>query len=143
MHKREKLNFVQPVFNIRLLYVHYFIFLDLRWGIRSLFFILYLEKREKQRLCVVMLPSSFSSDYSVWRFLLLSVVACRKPLNLARLGKEKIYSFVIVHNLTYLFYIHNWKGREYPKKRKLKINIEAYLINLMTVAKTYLTNMPF
>ena len=41
-----KLNLAQPVFNIRLLYVHYFIFLDSRWGIRSLFFILYLE-REK------------------------------------------------------------------------------------------------
>ena len=45
--KWEQLHFVQPVFNIRLLYVHYFIFLDLRWGIRSLFFILYLELREK------------------------------------------------------------------------------------------------
>ena len=76
-----------------------------------------------------MLPSSSFSDYSVWRFLLLSVVACRtSQLGSAAAARiEKIHSFVIIQLDILVSYIHIFKGSGIPsKKRKLKINIKAY-----------------
>ena len=77
-----------------------------------------------------MLPSSSFSDYSVWRFLLLSVVACRtSQLGSAAAARiEKIHSFVIIQLDILVSYIHIFKGSGIPsKRRKLKINIKAYL----------------
>ena len=77
-----------------------------------------------------MLPSSSFSDYSVWRFLLLSVVACRTTSQLGSAAAariEKIHSFVIIQLDILVSYIHIFKGSGIPsKRRKLKINIKAY-----------------
>ena len=81
-----------------------------------------------------MLPSSSFSDYSVWRFLLLSVVACRtSQLGSAAAARiEKIHSFVIIQLDILVSYIHIFKGSGIPsKRRKLKINIKAYLCSWM------------
>ena len=94
-----------------------------------------------------MLPSSSFSDYSVWRFLLLSVVACRTTSQLGSAAAariEKIHSFVIIQLDILVSYIHIFKGSGIPsKRRKLKINIKAYFCSRLCEYHNSIFNVYF
>ena len=122
--------------------MHYFIFLDSRWGIRSLFFILYLGKRKTETM------RSHVAVFFFFRLLSLTfsfvIRCCMQKTSQLGSARKKKKSILLLSNTTwhtcFIFTIERVGNT--LKRRKLKINIEAYLINLMIVAKIYSTIIP-